>query len=119
LALETDSKKVGSIAVLSLKGKITLGEGAQILRKAVEDLVDQGSSNIVLDLASVPFVDSAGLGALTVGFARAKAAGGLLKLAGVQSRVRDALEVTRLTRMFPLYESENQAVASFASVTGQ
>jgi anti-sigma B factor antagonist len=102
------------VAVVALRGKITLGEASQNLRNQVDELVSGGKSQIVLNLADVPFIDSAGLGALTVGYTRTKAAGGLLKIAAVQPRVRDALEMTRLTRMFTLYATVQEAIESFA-----
>ena len=96
-----------------LKGKVTLGEASQSLRSTVEQLIAENCSKIVFDLGGVPFIDSAGLGALTLSYTKAKSAGGMLKLAQAQPRVKDALEMTRLTRIFPLFESEKEAVSDF------
>jgi anti-anti-sigma factor len=103
------------VAVVALKGKITLGEASQSVRNVVEQLVAENCPKIVFNLALVPFIDSAGLGALTLSYTKTKAVGGLLKLAETQVRVKDALEMTRLTRLFPLYETEKEAVDSFSS----
>ncbi len=116
MAIKTGYKQVGSEGVLSLSGKITLGEASQTVRTALEDLLKNGNTRVVINLADVSFIDSAGLGILTMNFASMKAAGGLLKLAEMQERVREALEVTRLTRLFPPYATEREALESFTAV---
>ena len=113
LALELIVRRLGPIVVVSLKGKITLGEASQSVRNTVEQLVNENCPNIVFNLLGVPYIDSAGLGALTMSYTKTKAAGGLLKLAETQVRVKDALEMTRLTRLFPLYATEKEAIDSF------
>lgn len=106
----------GPLAIVALRGKLTLGEASEALRAVVEKLASEGCQRILLNLAGVPFIDSAGLGALALSFTKVKAAGGLLKLAEAPPRVQDALEMTRLTRLFPVYTSEQEAAASFADL---
>lgn len=101
--------------MVALRGKVTLGEASQSLRRTAEDLVAEGFPRIVFNLSAVSFIDSAGLGTLTLGYSRAKAAGGLLKLVAPQNRIREALEMTRLTVMFPLYATDEEAINSFAA----
>lgn len=115
LKFEAEVTRTETAALVKLKGKITLGEASQALRATVEQLCGDGMPNVVLNLAEVPFIDSAGLGVLTMGYSAAKAAGGMLKVAAAQERVKDALEITRLTRLFPLYSTPEEALASFAS----
>ncbi len=113
MALEVNVRRLGAVVVVMLKGKITLGEASQSVRNKVEELLSENCAQIVFNLAEVPFIDSAGLGALTLSYTKSKAAGGMLKLAETQARVQDALEMTRLTRLFPLYETEQAAIESF------
>jgi anti-sigma B factor antagonist len=101
---------------VALHGKVTLGEGSEAVRAVVEKLTTEGCQQIILNLAGVPFIDSAGLGALALGYTQLKKAGGLLKVAEASPRVQDALEMTRLTRLFPVYTSEKDAAASFTEV---
>ncbi len=119
MALESELRRVGPITILVLRGKITLGEASQSVRNTVESLLAEGCSRIIFNLSGVLFIDSAGLGALTLSYTKTKAAGGLLKLVDPQRRVRDAIEITRLTRLFPLYASEQEAIESFADTTAQ
>ena len=116
MPLESVIRKEGPVAFVALKGKVVLGDASEALRAQVEQLAAEGCQQIILNLAGVPFIDSAGLGALALSYTRVKAAGGMLKLAGAPPRVQDALEMTRLTRLFPPYASEQEAAASFADV---
>jgi anti-sigma B factor antagonist len=116
LPLESQIRNEGTVAFVALRGKVVLGEASDSLRKLVENLATDGRQRIVLNLSGVPFIDSAGLGALALSYTKVKAAGGLLKIAEASPRVQDALEMTRLTRLFPVYTSEQDAAASFADV---
>jgi anti-sigma B factor antagonist len=115
LKFEAEVLRTNSAAVVSARGRITLGEASHALRGTIEQLCTEGTPNIVLNLSGVTFIDSAGLGVLTLGYTKTKAAGGMLKIAEPQTRVRDAMEMTRLTRMFPLYTSTDEAMASFTT----
>jgi anti-sigma B factor antagonist len=113
MAITTSLRQVGSTSVVSLSGKVTLGEASQSLRTTLEQLFTRGSLHIVLNLEDVPFIDSAGLGVLAVNSASAKAQGGALKLAAPQARVKDALELVRLNQVLPFFATEQEALDSF------
>ena len=113
MAITTRLRQVGTTSVVSLSGKVTLGEASQSLRTTLEQLFTRGSLQIVLNLEDVPFIDSAGLGVLAVNSASAKAQGGALKLAAPQARVKDALELVRLNQVLPFFATEQEALDSF------
>ena len=60
--MQIEERAVGDVVVLDLKGRITLGDGDQLLKDKVNSLVNQGNKRIVLNLGGVPYIDSAGLG---------------------------------------------------------
>ena len=60
--MQIEERTVGDVMVLDVKGRITLGEGDEILKDKVNSLLNQGQKKIVLNLAEVPYIDSAGLG---------------------------------------------------------
>ena len=115
MAITAKLKQVGETAVVSLCGKVTLGEASQSLRTTLEQLFHRGSLRVVLNLSEVPFIDSAGLGVLALNSATVKAQGGLLKLAEAQARVKEALELVRLTSVVSLYATEQEAIDSFTA----
>ena len=115
MALSTNIRRVGNVSIVDLNGKITLGENTGILRDQLKTLLGQGSKNILLNLADVSYVDSAGLGELVGAYTTATNQGGAVKLLHLQGKMRDLLSITKLHTVFPAFDDEGQAVASFGS----
>ena len=106
-------RQVGDVLILDLHGKIMIGEGDDALREAVTRLVDGGSTRIVLNLAEVPYVDSAGLGEIVRTYTTVSRKGGKLKLLNLTKKIQDLLSITKLLTVFETYDSEDEAVRSF------
>ena len=113
--MQIDERMAGDVVVLDLKGKITLGEGDELLKDKVNSLVNQGHKKIVLNLAGVPYIDSAGLGEVVRTYTTVSRQGGSLKLLNLTKRITDLLSITKLLTVFETYENENEAVRSFAA----
>jgi len=113
--MQIEERSSGDVVVLDLKGKITLGEGDELLKDKVNSLVNQGQKKIVLNLADVPYVDSAGLGEIVRTYTTVSRQGGSLKLLNLTKRITDLLSITKLLTVFETYENENDAVRSFAA----
>ena len=111
--MDTKIRHVEGVTILDLGGKITLGEASGDLRKAVQDALAAGSKKILLNLADVSYIDSAGLGELVSAYTTVKNAGGELKLLGLTKKVKDLLVITKLLTVFDVKESEQDALASF------
>ena len=105
----------GATTILDLAGNITIGESADILRDKVRSLLQQGRKQIVVNLAGVSYMDSAGLGELVRSHATATQQGAALKLTNVTKRLQDLLVITKLSTVFDSYDDEAAAIASFAS----
>jgi anti-sigma B factor antagonist len=114
-SMQIDQRAVGDIIVLDLKGKITLGEGDELLKDKVNSLVNQGHKKIVLNLADVPYIDSAGLGEIVRTYTTVSRQGGSLKLLNLTKRITDLLSITKLLTVFETFDSEKDAVASFSA----
>jgi anti-sigma B factor antagonist len=113
--MQIEERSVGDVVVLDLKGKITLGEGDELLKDKVNSLVNQGKKKIVLNLAGVPYIDSAGLGEVVRTYTTVSRQGGSLKLLNLTKRITDLLSITKLLTVFETYDAENEAVGSFSS----
>ena len=70
------------------------------------------SRHLILDLHQVPYIDSAGIGALVGAYVNHQKDGRSLALAGVPKRVRDAMQVTRVEQFFQFYETEEAALGA-------
>jgi anti-sigma B factor antagonist len=114
--MQIEERKIGDVVALDLKGKITLGEGDELLRDKVNSLLNQGYRTIVLNLESVPYMDSAGLGELVRTYTTVSRQGGSLKLLHLTKRITDLLSITKLLTVFETFESEDDAVRSFSAV---
>ena len=104
---------VGDVVILDLTGKILIGEGDDLLRDAVTKLADSGKTKILLNLAEVPYVDSAGLGEVVRCYTTVSRKGGKLKLLNLTKKIQDLLSITKLLTVFETFESESEAVKSF------
>jgi anti-sigma B factor antagonist len=113
--MQIEERMVGDVVLLDLKGKITLGEGDELLKDKVNSLVNQGHKKIVLNLADVPYIDSAGLGEVVRTYTTVSRQGGSLKLLNLTKRITDLLSITKLLTVFETFDSENEAVRSFSA----
>ena len=101
------------VVILDLIGRLTIGDGAELLRDKVTSVVFQGHSKVILNLAGVPYIDSGGLGELVRCSMAAKKAQGSVRMIGLTSRVIDLLTITKLIAVFDTYDTEQEALASF------
>ena len=115
MALKFTNREVDGVAVLALDGRIVLGEESNALREKVKAVVAEGKKKIVLNMDNVTFIDSAGLGTLVASHHSAKAQGAALKLCHLGSKFQEVLQITKLLTVFEVYNTEVEAVASFAT----
>ena len=113
--MQIEERMVGDVMVLDVKGKVTLGEGDEMLKDKVNSLVSQGNKKIVLNLAEVPYIDSAGLGEIVRTYTTVSRQGGSLKLLNLTKRITDLLSITKLLTVFETYDSESEAIRSFSA----
>jgi anti-sigma B factor antagonist len=113
MSIHSKTREVDGVTILDISGKITLGAASAELRSVVSDALSKGSKKILLNLADVGYVDSAGLGELVSAYTTVKNAGGTLKLLNVTKKVSDLLVITKLVTVFETSENEAEAVASF------
>jgi anti-sigma B factor antagonist len=109
------ARRLDSVAILDICGKMVGGPEAEEFKKAMGDLIAAGYKHVLLNLAEVPWVNSTGLGIFVAGYTSLKREGGSLKLVKVTDRVRTILTVTRLDSIFESFADEAEAVASFRS----
>jgi anti-sigma B factor antagonist len=111
--MQIDERKVGDVTILDLTGKLTLGDGDELMRNKINGLVQVGVKKIILNLGDVPYIDSAGLGEVVRSYTTVKKHEGMLKLLNLTKRIQDLLAITKLLTVFDTYENEADAVTSF------
>ena len=111
--LDITERRNESIAILKLKGNITIGEDAALLRKTLRALVDKEEKKILLNMADVSYIDSSGLGELVSGYSMLKDNDGAMKLLHLSHKVHQLMTMTKLLTVFDVYENEQEAINSF------
>ena len=111
--MEISERNDGKVTILSLAGKVTLGEGDVLLKDKLHSLLNQGRKDVLLNLAQVSYVDSAGLGAIVSAYTTMTREGGSLKLANVTRKLQDLLTITKLLTVFETFDSEDEALRSY------
>ena len=111
--MQIEERVVNEVTILDLKGKITLGEGDEALREKINQLIGQNKKRILLNLAEVPYIDSAGLGEVVRTYTTVKRQGGTMRLLNLTKRIEDLLSITKLLTVFETYDNEADAVRSF------
>ena len=113
MQLILQSQNIEDVAVVRCQGRIVAGAEADALRRELENLT-RVRKKVVLQLADVGFIDSAGLGALVRLFGVLQNAGGGLKLCQLSPFVLQVLQATNLLGVFRTYQSENEAIEAFS-----
>ena len=109
-------RMIGDVVVVDVSGKITLGDGGDaILKDKLRSLVQQGQKKLLLNLADVAYVDSAGLGAIVQSYTTVTNQGGALKLVNTTKRINDLLAITKLLTVFDTFDNEAEAVTSYST----
>ena len=108
-----EQRTIGSVVVLDLNGKLVLGEGSGTLKDKVQSVIFQGQKLVLLNLANVSYMDSAGLGELIAAHTTVTRQGGTIKVANLTKRVSDLLSIAKVLTVFDVYESEAEALSSF------
>ena len=111
--MKFSTRKSGDVIIIDIEGKILLGEGDVEIKQAVDDLLKKGEKNILMNLAKVPYIDSAGLGEIIRCFTALRRNGGSFKLLSPNPRIIDLLGITNLLNVFDWYDDESSALASF------
>ena len=112
MALEMKVRRTADGVVVSCAGRLVFGDETTELRALLKDIMPE-DPRIVLDLAGVRDMDSGGVGALVGLFTSATNAGGELKLAAANSKVKQTLSITRLLGIIRAYERVEDALAAF------
>ena len=124
MALEYSVRQTSDVAILDLKGRLSLGEelafgpgSGVVLSDAIRELAKKGQSKILLNLAGVTYVDSSGVGQLVGALTTARNQGGDIKLLRPSSHIVHLLKTTKLDNVFDIRDDEAAAIQSFLKDT--
>ena len=107
----------GDVTIIDLQGSILFEDGDLEFRNAVASSLESGRQKLIINMAEVPYVDSAGLSELVRGFVAVNKRGGRMVLLDLTRKVADLLTVAKLFTIFEAFESEEDAIGSLGSTT--
>jgi len=103
----------GVRAIISVMEERLDAHNSENLKSEMNRLFEVGVKDIIIDLKEVRFIDSSGLGVLVSGYKNSSTRQGSLKLAGLQTQVKSMFELTRLYRVFDIYQTVDSAIESY------
>ena len=115
MSLTISNNEVGDVSLVTLNGRIILGEESTALREKLKSLIAAGKQKIVLNMAEIDYIDSSGLGALVAAHLSAQNAGSSIRLCNLGKKFHEVMQLTKLLTVFDVYDTEAAAVSSFPS----
>jgi anti-sigma B factor antagonist len=111
--MEISERTADGVVILDLSGRFILSDGEELFRKKVDDLIERGQLQVLVNFKDVSYLDSAGVGSLVWKYVTIRKLGGRLKLVHLKIRSFRVLATTRLLAVLENFESEQEALDSF------
>lgn len=111
--MEVSYKENGDITIIALSGSIKTNDDYDVFKRAIDDVVHRGKRNVLLNFKEVNFINSSGLGRLILAGKHITDDNGSLKIAELSDDLRELFTFTRLDTKIPIFDKEDQAIASF------
>jgi anti-sigma B factor antagonist len=116
MTIKMTHSEVDGVSVVTLDGRIVLGEESNSFREKLKSMLAEGKKKIVLNMVNIKYIDSAGLGTLVAAHVSAKAQGASVRLCNLGRKFHEVMQITKLLTIFDVYDTEAAAVRSFQSV---
>ncbi len=108
MELDIRTELTDGICVLTLDGEVDVYTAPR-LKEALVEQIESGCTNVLVDLESVGFIDSSGLGVLVGGLRRAKEKGGSIRLVCTRDNILKIFRITGLDKVFPIFADTDEA----------
>ena len=113
MAVKSTTVQSGKIGVIEVKGSLVGGEETDELRNAVADFVEQGTKMLVIDLSKVTYLNSTAIGVLVSAHTTFSKNKGHVKLCGINKNINNIFVITKLTLVFDVVDSRDEAIKAF------
>ena len=113
--LRIESREKNGVVILDIQGKLMGGPDAETFKNTIHKTIEKGGKQVIVNLHSVDWINSTGMGILISGYTTMRRSGGDLRLLHVSDKIQSILYVTKLNMIFKCFDNEDEAVASFAN----
>ena len=117
MAMELAKRVSGDVTIIDIKGRCTLGEETEHLDRELKKVIDGGCRKLLLNLTNLLQIDSTGVSTIVATYVSLRRLKGEVKLLHPTGRVQTVLAITHLLQVIPNFEEEDQAVASFSTLS--
>jgi anti-sigma B factor antagonist len=114
MSMKISQREVRGVTILDLEGRLVMEDGVPQLVEHLNALIRQARRRILLNFDKVTYLDSAGVGAIAWKFATARRRDVDVKLMNLRRKSHNVLKTTRLLTVLKAFESEDEAIDSFA-----
>jgi anti-sigma B factor antagonist len=113
------SRKAGSVRIIKVTGRLDPADGADQLFDTIQRFIEEGEVDFLIDLRSVTYISSTGVGSLIKCYRSVLKMKGHVKLLSPSQSVRNILAISKLDGVFEIFSNESEALASFAIKKGE
>ena len=110
--MQISARHLDKITIFDISGDIDLATSPQLRKPLLRELRELRTPRVVLNLKAVRYIDSSGVASLVEGLKASRDVGSRFILFGLNTTVREVLQLSKLVRIFEICESEEQAVAT-------
>ena len=110
--MQISARRLDKITIFDISGDIDLSTSPELRKPLLRELRELRTPRVVLNLKAVRYVDSSGVASLVEGLKAARDVGSRFILFGLNTTVREVLQLSKLVRIFEIYDNEDQAVAA-------
>jgi anti-anti-sigma factor len=116
--LRINQRHIADVTILDIEGRITPGEPELLFGRTIASVVRSGARKLLVNLTQATSMDTAGISTLVGAYVAMREAGGLMKLLKLERRYAQLLTLVALHTCFDIFESEEEALASFRATDG-
>ncbi len=109
--MQIAARRLDKITIFDISGDIDLASSPELRKALLRELRELKMPRVVLNLGAVRYIDSSGVASLVEGLKASRDAGSRLILFGLNRTIREVLQLSRLLKIFEIYENEEQSVA--------
>ena len=113
--MNISTRQSGHATIVDINGDVTLYNSPEIRKVLMDALNKKGTERVVVNMSGVNYIDSAGVASLVEGLKLARSLKNAFALYGLNKHPREVLELTRLIKVFEIYDTENEAVNGVAN----
>jgi anti-sigma B factor antagonist len=110
--VKISSRKLDKATILDVSGNIDMSNSPEVRKALLHEIREKGVTRVVLNLTGVAYIDSSGVASLVEGLKASRESGSRFVLFGLNESPREVLKISRLLKLFEVYDDEAQAMAS-------